>query len=136
LQKEVEKLKSLVEKLTFSSNKLELILKSQRDSNNKARIGYNSLYSNRVSATKFIASKSYVLKFSTQKLFASRVSTFASFQKSRVIYYSCNGVGHKSFEYNLKKNSKSKVKKIWVPKGTASTNLQGSKKARVPKRTT
>ena len=53
LKKEVEKLTPLVDKLTLSSNKLELLLKDQKDSSNKARIGYDSLSKNRISATKF-----------------------------------------------------------------------------------
>ena len=54
LKKEVEKLKPLVEKLTLSSNKLELILKDQRISGNKAGIGFNASNSNYISATIFM----------------------------------------------------------------------------------
>ena len=39
LKKKVEKLKPLVDKLTLSSNKLELLLRDQKESKDKARIG-------------------------------------------------------------------------------------------------
>ena len=42
LKKKIEKLEPLVDKLTLSSNKLELLLKDKKDLNYKTRIGYNS----------------------------------------------------------------------------------------------
>ena len=50
LKKEVEKLKPLVYKLTLSSNKLELLLKDQKESNNKVRIGFNFMNKNKIFA--------------------------------------------------------------------------------------
>ena len=87
LKKEVEKLKPLVDKLTLSSNKLELILKDHRDSNNKAGIGYNSLNKNGISNTKFVSSNAftstsktirYILKISNQKPVRLVISTSVS----------------------------------------------------------
>ena len=43
LKKDVEKLKPLVDKLTLSSNMLELLLKDQNGSNNKSKMGYDTL---------------------------------------------------------------------------------------------
>ena len=44
LSKELEKAKSLVDRFTLSSNKLELILKSQQAIFDKAGLGYRSYY--------------------------------------------------------------------------------------------
>ena len=87
LKEEVEKLKPLVDKLTLSSNKLELILKDQRDSNNKAGIGYNSLNKNGISSNKFFSSNAststsrttrYILMITNQKPVRIVISTSAS----------------------------------------------------------
>ena len=129
MKKEVQKLKPLVEKLTLSSNKLELILKYQRDMNNRFGIGYKGSNSN-----KFSVSTSYAPKFITSKQYRPKfASSYTFYSKPRIVCYACNNIGHKAFECHLKYNGKKKVKKIWVPKGTNSTNLQGSKKAWVPK---
>ena len=42
-------MKPLVDKLTLSSNKLELILKNQNDFGNRVGIGYNSSNYNKIS---------------------------------------------------------------------------------------
>ena len=129
LKKEVQKLKPLVEKLTLSSNKLELILKDQKESNNKFGIGYKGSISNKFStftsyAPKFISSKQVRPKFA---------SSHGYYSNSKIVCYAGNNIGHKAFECHLKHNDKKKIKKVWVPKGTISTNLQGPKKAWVPK---
>ena len=90
LKKEVEKLKSLVEKLMLSSNKLELILRDQKEYNNKARIGYNTKYNikspiNTSLASKFSASKSCILNDNPS---------------SKLKYFKCGKLGHKSFKCN------------------------------------
>ena len=103
----MNQLKPLVDKLTLSSNKLELILKNQRYSNNRAGIGDNSICTNRVSATKFHSSK-----FSAPKPFTSKLSTYKSFKKPNIVYYSCNGVGHKSFNVIWKRKVKVKWKNL------------------------
>ena len=60
LKREIQKLKPFVEKMTLSSKKLELLLSSKRDSDNKTGIGYNSSNSNRISKyTSASTSKSY-----------------------------------------------------------------------------
>ena len=127
LKKEIEKLKPLVDKLTLSSNKLELILKDQRDSNNKAGIGYNFLNKNEISSNKFVSSSAfvstsrtirYIHKIIYQKpvrtaisISASHDSTFYTTkhtyaQNSKIICYACNKVGHKFDQRNmLKKNN-------------------------------
>ena len=59
LKKEIEKLKPIVDKMTLSSNNLELLLTNKRDSYNKAGIGYNSNNTNEISTRKFVSSKTY-----------------------------------------------------------------------------
>ena len=49
LKREIQKLKPFVEKMTLSSKKLELLLSSSRDSDNKTGIGYNSPNLDRIS---------------------------------------------------------------------------------------
>lgn len=44
LQKQVQKLKSLVDKLTLTSNKVELILKNKKGVYDIAKIGFNPNY--------------------------------------------------------------------------------------------
>ena len=112
LQIEVDRLKPLVDKLTLSSNKLELILKNQRDVGNKTGIGYNS---------------------HLKKKPVLNATTINSFQKPKVICFHCKKSGHKSFACNQSLKKKHKVKKIWVPKGTMIPNPKGPKKTWVPK---
>lgn len=53
LQKEVQKLKPLINKLTLHSNKLELILRNQKGTYDKAGIGFNSTYKYRFQQINF-----------------------------------------------------------------------------------
>ena len=59
LKKEIEKLKPIVDKMTLSSNKLELLLINKRDSDHKARIGYNFNNTNGISTRKFVSPKTF-----------------------------------------------------------------------------
>ena len=60
LKREIQKLKPFVEKMTLSSKKLELLLSSKRDFDNKTGIGYNSPISNQISTyASASTSKSY-----------------------------------------------------------------------------
>ena len=60
LKREIQKLKPFVEKMTLSSKKLELLLSSKRDFDNKTGIGYNSPILNRISTyASASTSKSY-----------------------------------------------------------------------------
>ena len=121
LRKDVNQLKPLVDKLTLSSNKLELILRTQKDSTDKAGIGYNSEIQPIHPAKLVNASKEK----------ASKITIFKKDIGSRLKCFKCGKLGHKSFDCNIKKTTKSK--KIWVPKGTTATNLKGPKKTWVPK---
>ena len=59
LKRKIQKLKPIVDKMTLSSNKLELLLTSSRDSDDKTGIGYNSPNSYRISkSTSVSTSKS------------------------------------------------------------------------------
>ena len=49
LKREIQKLKPIVDKMTLSSSKLELLLTSNRDSYDKTGIGYNSSNTCRIS---------------------------------------------------------------------------------------
>jgi len=101
-------------------------------SNPSASISKATMYVHKNLNRKFFIRKSFTYAST------SRTSIRTSFQNSRIICYACHRVGHKFFHYNsLKKNeySKNRIKRIWVPKGTTSTNLQGPKLAWVPKRT-
>ena len=60
LKREIQKLKPFVEKMTLSSKKLELLLSSKRDFDNKTGIGYNSPIIKRISTyASASTSKSY-----------------------------------------------------------------------------
>ena len=61
LKKEIEKHKSIVDKLTLSSNKLELLLTNKRDSDNKSKIRYNSKTINGIFTIKFVFFKTITL---------------------------------------------------------------------------
>ena len=83
LKREVKRLKPLVDKLTLSSNKLELILKNQREISSKAGIGYNSVVIKKISAP--MTAKSKPLK------------------NPKIICFCCKGVGHKANNYCSKR---------------------------------
>ena len=60
LKREIQKLKPIVDKMTLSSSKLELLLTSKRDSDDKTGIGYNSPNSYQISKlTSASTSKSF-----------------------------------------------------------------------------
>ena len=111
MQKEDEKLKPLVDKLSLSSDKLELLLSNQRFSSNRAEIICNS----------------------NSNLVERKISAQNKFQKSNVVCFCCKRVGHKAYLCNFRKKKKNNVKKVWVPKGTTCTNSNGPKKIWVPK---
>ena len=156
LKKEVEKLKPLVDKLTLSSNKLELLLKNQKESSNKVGIGFNSMNKNGISAIKFVSLNAstftsrtvgHILKNAYQRparIFMSKYASHAYIfytkhtyvSNSKIICYACYKIGHKANQCNmLKRNSHlmNKAKQIWIPKGTKLTNQTGPKVAWVPK---
>ena len=60
LKREIQKLKPIIDKMTLSSSKLELLLTSKRDSDDKTGIGYNSPNSYQISKpTSASTSKSF-----------------------------------------------------------------------------
>jgi len=85
---------------------------------------------------KNLSKNAYIPKGSKSTSSAStfRTSNSISNKNSKVVCYACKRVGHKAFECNKLRNVHKKVKKIWVPKGTTSADLQGPKIAWVPKR--
>lgn len=91
MQEKVQILKPLIDKLTLSSIKLELILRNQKKPCDKAEIDYNSSHKNRFSANHFSAP--------------------TTFSKSNIVYYCCNKIEHKAYECNLRKKYENKVKK-------------------------
>ena len=114
LKKEVEKLKPLVDKLTLCSNKLELLLKDQKDSRNKVGIGFNSMNKNEISATKFVPSITSTFTSRLARTFMSKSISHAYtvytkhtyVLNSKIICYACHKIGHKANHCNmLKRNS-------------------------------
>ena len=59
LKKEIKKLKPIVDKMTLSSNKLELLLTNKRDLDNIAEIWYNSNNTNGISTRNFVSPKTF-----------------------------------------------------------------------------
>ena len=107
VKKELEKYKSIVDKFTFSSERLDMLLKDQRAVFNHAGLGYYP--NNKHKCTNNIFSK----------------STFAKTRISTCYYY--GKIGHKFYECNLRKtprqnhrvtNLRNKVKQVWIPKKT------------------
>ena len=118
LRLKLDKYKPIVDKFTYSSKKLDMILNSQRAVFNRARLGYNP--NNKQKCVNNFFKKSTKIKIST--------------------CYCCGKIGHKSYECNLKKNHRvnnlgSKLKQVWVPKETKVENLGLSKKSWMPKLT-
>ena len=112
MKKELDKYKSIVKKFTFSSERLNMLLRDQRAMFNHAGLGYKPLNKQRTVENLFI-------KFVPEK------------QKS-ILYYYCVKIGHKSYVCNNKprtnqvrvgprvKNSvpsaTKKVTQVWVPR--------------------
>ena len=82
IKKELEKYKSIVEKFTFSSERLNMLLKDQQVVFNHVDLGYKPLNKERTVENLFV-------KFIPKK------------QKPTVCYY-CGKRGHKSYVYNNK----------------------------------
>ena len=131
LKKELEKYKSIVERFTFSSERLNMLLKDQWAVFNRAKLGYKPLNKQRTVENLFI-------KFIPKK------------QKS-IACYCCGKIGHKSYVCNSRprtiqarvrpriKNgvpsAKRKVTQVWVSRGTNPRNIVVSKKSWIPKLT-
>ena len=113
LKNEIAKLKSIVEKFTLSSNKLNMILDNQKAVYDKAGLGYNPL--------------------KKQKYLKNIYVNSLSNKSPNITCFKCGRVGHKSYTCFSNKSTNSTIKKIWVPKGTIMTNQKGPKKAWVPK---
>ena len=118
LRLEIDKYKPIVEKFTYSFEKLGMILNSQQTVFDHAGLGYNP-NNNQKCVNNFLKKSASV---------ESRISTC----------YCCGKTYHKSYECNLRKNHRvtnleSKVKQVWVPKRTKVKNLGLSKKSWIPK---
>ena len=106
-KEELEKVKPFVEKFTFSSEKLNMLLNSQHAVFNKAGLGFKP--------------------HNQQKLYKN----FFIPASSNITCYACDKLGHKSYICNKRKLNT--FEKIWVPKGTNLTNPKGPKMTWVPK---
>ena len=111
LKDEMNKLKSIVDKFTLSSNKLNMILENQKAIYDKAGLGYKPL--------------------KKQKFLKDIYANYSSKKPTNITCFKCGRIGHKSYTCLI--NKYANTKKIWVPKGTILTNLKGPKKAWVPK---
>ncbi len=95
-----------------------MILDSQKAVYNKAGLGYRT---------------------NTKQKFLKNI--FVKAKNENVTCYCCNKIGHRAYECNFRKssqnkssnNQKIKFKKVWVPKGTWSTNPKGPNLVWVPK---
>ena len=131
IKKELEKYKSIVEKFTFSSERLNMLLKDQRTVFNHSDLRYKPFNKQRTVENLFI-------KFILEK------------QKATIChYYGKNG--HKSYVCNdrlrthldkveirvksCRPLATKKVTQIWLPKRTNPRNLVVSKKSWIPKLT-
>ena len=108
---EINRLKSIVDKFTLSSNKLNMILDNQKAIYDKAGLGYKPL--------------------KKQKFLKDIYVNYSSYKSTNITCFKCGRIGHKSYTCLI--NKYANTKKIWVPKGTILTNLKGPKKAWVPK---
>ena len=116
LRLELDKYKLIVDKFIYSFKKLDMILNSQRVVFNHAGLGYNP--NNKQNCVNNFLKKSTKVRTST--------------------CYCCSKIGYKSYECNLRKhhkvsNLRSKVKQVWVPKGTKVESLGLSKKSWISK---
>ena len=93
LKKKVEKLKSLIERFTCNSDKLQMILNSQRKVYDNTGLGYKS-------NNKQIFFKNFFF-----------VSSF-TYNTSHIIYFSYEEIGHKAFACNSRKINGKTAKKI------------------------
>ena len=112
LQIEVNKLKPIVDKFTISSEKLQLMLNNQKGAFNKAGLGFNP---------------------NNKQKFFKNFFTPASNSLSHASCFKCGKLGHKAYTCKSRMLNAKSLKKVWVSKGTKITNLQGPKKAWVPK---
>ncbi|GKV42183.1 hypothetical protein SLEP1_g49620 [Rubroshorea leprosula] len=106
-------LENVISKFTFSKEKFDSILKSQ-SIYDKGGIGFD--YSKR------------------QKTFKNSFVRASQSSHPNVTCYCCGANGHFAYVCPLKRLiAQGKVKQIWVPKGTLSTNPHGPKQIWVPK---
>ncbi|GKU88706.1 hypothetical protein SLEP1_g2935 [Rubroshorea leprosula] len=107
-------LENVISKFTLSKEKFDSILKSQRNVYDKGGIGFDYSKKQKTFKITFVrASQSYHVN---------------------VTCYCCGANGHFAFVCPLKRLiAQGKVKQIWVPKGTLSTNPHGPKQIWVPK---
>ena len=108
-KKELDKTKSLFDKLTLSSQRLDEMIKNQRAIFDKIGLGYRC--------------------YDKQKTINN---LYKKSSKENITYFHCGKVGHRS--YTCKTNN-SKVKQVWVTKGIHNSNPKGSKIAWIPKST-
>ncbi|GAV90508.1 zf-CCHC domain-containing protein [Cephalotus follicularis] len=111
LKLEIYALKKTFSKFSNSSDKLDNLLGLQRCVFDKAGLGYEEM----INAKHF------------NNFFVKKI-------EPKIVCNYCGGIGHVSTSCSLRKNACfGKTRKIWVPKGTLVTNLQGPKFKWVPK---
>ena len=107
LKEELEKVKPFIDKFTYSSEKLDLLLNNQRTVFDKAGLGFKTQRKQ-----KFF-----------KNFFVPASTSFSC--------YCCGMIGHKAYQCVHRKINN--FNKVWVPKGTTTTNPKGSKMTWVPK---
>ena len=72
----------------------------------------------------------------SKQKFLKILFTPASTSLSHASCFKCGRIGHKAYTCKSRMLNAKSLRKVWVPKGTNVTNLQGPKKAWVPKTVT
>ena len=113
LTKDLEKTKSLMNKFTLSSTRLDMILKSQRAIFDKAGLGYKSYYKQKSINTLYKKSSS-----------------------ESIVCFCCEKLGHKAYTCNMRNRpNSSRVKQIWIAKNPMFDKVERPKITWVPKQT-
>ena len=96
LNDELKKIKSFIEKFTYSSKRLYMLLNEQKVLFNKTELGFKSQMK--------------------QKLLKNFFVRASSNHISNILYFCYEKIGHKSYTCDFKKLNESMVKMVWFQK--------------------
>ncbi len=157
LTKEVDRLKPVVERFTLSSEKLNLMINDQGAEFDKVTLGYQPWYTQKPFKNMFVKTVFNYSKTDSHKQKLSKISSVVpksihykfnepKREKQKIKSFPTTHVRSKFVKFNkriqkyipcnpkiCKFMDKIAIKRIWVPKGTIIANLQGPKRAWVPK---
>ena len=113
LTKDLEKAKSLLDRFTLSSNRLDMMLKNQWAIFDKAGLGY----------------KTYQKQKSINNIYIKSSS-------DNLVYFCCGKLGHKSYTCNMRKCPNSiRIKQVWIVKKPLIDKVERPKVTWIPKQT-